>query len=446
MLDREHRLPGESQAAIGAVEQRAMGLLDTLGQRIGRHGETVVHRHDLDLAGGEVLHRMVGAVVTLMHLLGLGAERQRQHLVAEADAEDRHVLLDQRLDGRHGVIAGRRRIAGAVRQEDAIGIVGEDVLGAGRRRHQDHPGAFAGHPTQDVALGAVVDGDDGVARLGLGGVAGIPDPGLLVPDHRFGARSLLGEIEADKAAPGGGARLQGVDIELAVRLVRDHGVHGTLFADQRGEGAGVDARQGDDTAVLEPGIEVAGGAIVRRLGHIGPEDRADRAGRIGRDQILLVLVIGADIADMREGEGDDLPRIGGIGEDLLIAGEGGVEAHLALDRAGGAETETVNDRPVCQHQNCGRLADCPAFGHGAPLSSVGPCRASHRGRSVASAGLQSAPACPRDICRDGGRCKGPCGVFRDFLHARHAARQEAGGCRTGIRADRHDDRIAKRRP
>ena len=32
---------------------------------------------------------------------------------------------------------------------------------------------------------------------------------------------------------------------------------------------------------------------------------------------LDVLSVGADIADMREGEGDDLAGIGGIGEDLL---------------------------------------------------------------------------------------------------------------------------------
>jgi hypothetical protein len=57
--------------------------------------EAVVHRGDLDLAGGEVLHRMVGAVMALMHLHGLGAEREAEHLVAEADAEGRRARVDQ---------------------------------------------------------------------------------------------------------------------------------------------------------------------------------------------------------------------------------------------------------------------------------------------------------------------------------------------------------------
>ena len=38
----------------------------------------------------EVLDRMVGAAMAARHLLRAAAERQRQHLVAEADAEDRH--------------------------------------------------------------------------------------------------------------------------------------------------------------------------------------------------------------------------------------------------------------------------------------------------------------------------------------------------------------------
>ena len=57
--------------------------------------EAVVHRGDLDLAGGEILHRMVRAVMALMHLHGLAAEREAEHLVAEADAECRRAGVDQ---------------------------------------------------------------------------------------------------------------------------------------------------------------------------------------------------------------------------------------------------------------------------------------------------------------------------------------------------------------
>src|SRR5450759_4809107 len=70
ILHREYRLALELDAAIGAVEQRNMGLGRTLrhGRLIDR--ETVVHRGDFHLAGGLVLDRMIGAVMALVHLHG----------------------------------------------------------------------------------------------------------------------------------------------------------------------------------------------------------------------------------------------------------------------------------------------------------------------------------------------------------------------------------------
>ena len=114
MLDREDRLVLQPQAAIRSVEQRHMGLLDIVGKRLLVDGEAVVHRDDLDLARGIVAHRMVGAMMALMHLDGFGAEGEAEHLVAEADAEDRDARIDELPDRGNGVVAGRRRVAGAV--------------------------------------------------------------------------------------------------------------------------------------------------------------------------------------------------------------------------------------------------------------------------------------------------------------------------------------------
>jgi hypothetical protein len=98
-----------------------------------------------------------------------GAERQRQHLVAEADAEHRLAGVDQLADLGHRVAAGRRRVAGAVRQEDAVGLHGQYVFGRGARRHHRHPAALAGEAAQDVALQAVVDGHHVAARRSRAG-------------------------------------------------------------------------------------------------------------------------------------------------------------------------------------------------------------------------------------------------------------------------------------
>ncbi len=139
-------------------------------------------------------------------------------------------------------------------------------------------------------------------------------------------------------------------VELARRLVRDHGVGHALDADQRGERARVDAGKPDDAARLQPVVEMPGRPVVRGL-----RDRAvqnDAAGARPRRhvQALDVFFVGADIADMREGEGDDLPGIGGIGEDLLIARHRGVEADLADRVPGRAQSEAFQNGPVGQHQ------------------------------------------------------------------------------------------------
>ena len=109
----------------------------------------------------------------------------------------------------------------------------------------------------------------------------------------------------------------------------DDGVGHALFADQRGQRARVDAGNADDAARLQPGVEMFGGAVVGRVGDVGLEHAAAHARRGRQVGRFDVFVIGADIADVREGEGDDLAGIGRVGEDFLIAGHGGVEAHFA---------------------------------------------------------------------------------------------------------------------
>jgi len=67
--------------------------------------------------------------------------------------------------------------------------------------------------------------------------------------------------------------------------------------------------------------------------------------RAARRQRLDVLEIGADVADVREGEADDLTGVGGIGHDLLIAGHAGVEADPRHLHAGGADAAAQNTLP-----------------------------------------------------------------------------------------------------
>ena len=122
--------------------------------------EAVVLAGDLDLAGGQVLDRVVGAVMAEGHLLGAPAQRQPEHLVAEADAEHRLAAGDQLADLGHGVDAGGRRVARAVGEHHAVRRERQHLLGGGRGGHHRHPAAQAREAAQDVALDAVVDRHD----------------------------------------------------------------------------------------------------------------------------------------------------------------------------------------------------------------------------------------------------------------------------------------------
>ena len=70
---------------------------------------------------------MVGAAVAEGELVGLEADRAAEQLVAEADAED-GLLADQLADGVDDVVEGGG-VAGAVGEEDDVGVLGEDLLG-----------------------------------------------------------------------------------------------------------------------------------------------------------------------------------------------------------------------------------------------------------------------------------------------------------------------------
>ena len=75
--------------------------------------------------------------------------------------------------------------------------------------------------------------------------------------------------------------------------------------------------------------------------------------------VSMFFFVGADIANMRECEGDDLAGIRRIGEDFLIAGHGSVEAHLTGCMAAGAETEAFEHGAVGEDQDGSRSLFLP---------------------------------------------------------------------------------------
>ncbi len=68
-----------------------------------------------------------------------------------------------------------------------------------------------------------------------------PAPVLFIPDGGLAGGGDLGEVEAFQAAPGLGFGLQGLDVEITVRVVCDDGIRRAVFPDPGGERTRVDA-------------------------------------------------------------------------------------------------------------------------------------------------------------------------------------------------------------
>lgn len=154
----------------------------------------------------------------------------------------------------------------------------------------------------------------------------------------------------------------------------DYGIGRTVFTDPGGQRPRVDAGQADNAARLQPAVKMLGGAIIGWLGNVGLEDHADRAVPGGRRQVFNIFFIGADIADMGEGESDNLAEIAGISQDFLIAGQGRVEANFRLNASCCANALAFDDGAIGQHKKSGRFGGCPCGcrGHIHPVRRARP--------------------------------------------------------------------------
>ena len=145
VLHGEHGKLDVPQALARVVVEVAMGGLPAAPGKRGRiDGEAVILGRDLHLVGGQVLHRVIRAVMTERQLVRTAAGGQAENLVSETDAKHRHAA-DQ---AAHGLDEVRNAfgIAGPVREKHAVGLALEYRL---RRRGGRHPRVHAaGRPQQ----------------------------------------------------------------------------------------------------------------------------------------------------------------------------------------------------------------------------------------------------------------------------------------------------------
>ena len=99
ILHGEYRTADVLEALNGAVVQVDIAHAGDLRvNRLAYNGIAVVLRGDVGAVCVDVLYRMVDTAVTVLQLGGLCVDSQCQQLVTEADAEDRHIGLQQLLE------------------------------------------------------------------------------------------------------------------------------------------------------------------------------------------------------------------------------------------------------------------------------------------------------------------------------------------------------------
>ena len=95
----------------------------------------------------------------------------------------------------------------------------------------------------------------------------------------------------------------------------------------------------------------------------------DHEGRQERPRGLVILVGRPDDSDLGAGHGYDLPGIGRVGHDLLVAGETRIEAHLPDGNGTGAESRAAIDGAIGQRQGGGLPDRKQAHGASTPRST-----------------------------------------------------------------------------
>ena len=237
---------------------------------------------------------MVAAVVAELHLHGLRAARQRQQLMAEADAEYWNVGF-QELRNRVDSVITRRRVARAVGQENTVRIHLQHLFGGGLRRNHRQTAAAIDQHAQNVALGAEIVGHHVerqlAFRFGFRQVSR-QRPAPLRPAVGFCGRHFLRQIHTVEARE----RFRFFQRQLRVRTVAgdDAAVLRAFFTQQTGQLTRIDIGNRHDVMALQIRREVFGIAEV-----------AGNQRQIANDQTLSMYLrrlfiggIGADVADM----------------------------------------------------------------------------------------------------------------------------------------------------
>ena len=324
--------------------------------------------------GGQVLDRVVGAVVAERQLVGLEADRAAEQLVAEADAV--HGQLADQLADRVDDVVERRRVAGAVGEEDRVGVVRR-----GARRRSRCTGAA--RPSRRAARRLrTIESLTPVSIIAIRG----PSAARRALEHRPARRGVTSRARS-RPAIDGSAAISSRASRLGERRREHAAAHRALVADVAHERARVEVGDRRDPAVGQPVEPARARRRARPRGRRAARMIAARAW-IRSDSIASAR--DAVVADLRVGEGDQLAGVARVGHRLLVAGHRGREHDLAdRVRVGAArERRRSASRPRAGRRRSRRSS----------ALATRPRRASARGRRPRRRRASAAPgrgACGR---------------------------------------------------
>ena len=324
-LEAEHGLVGQLDALQSVVEQGFVGNPCVSGQGVGIDGEAVVLAGDDDFAAVQVLHGVVCAVVAEVHFQGFCTDGEADELVSQADAEDGFAACHQFLYGFDGV-GTRLGVAGAVGQEYAVRIERQHLFRAGLGGDDGQAAAALGEHTQDVGFYAEIVSDNVERLFGRGNETFAQRPFAFGPFVGFCAGNFFCQIFADHAAERGDEFLR--FFNRGVRAGQNRAALCAFFTQQGGQAAGVDVGDGDGFVAHQIVMQAFGGAEVA----VQERQVADNQACGINAAAFFIFNVGAGIADVGVGEGNDLFAVGRVGQDFLIAGHGSVEHDFAGSR------------------------------------------------------------------------------------------------------------------
>ena len=163
-------------------------------------------------------------------------------------------------------------------------------------------------------------------------------------------RHTRNKVEPLQPAPLFRLLFQGFEVEFSVRIMSDNRIWRPAHPDPPRQCARIDAGKPDLSVGYAPFYKLVLRAEARMRRDLLPHHQPHRA----QPTALVIFLVRADIADMREGERHDLAVVGRIGHHFLIPGHRGVEADFAHCVTAGAEALAPDYGAVAKDEDSGR--------------------------------------------------------------------------------------------